>query len=708
MTRLHSSLGRKMYIDNFGYNEEWLYSLESIEYRNERDLATAEYTVLFAEVFVKSNNEPADRNAVLDSSGVAVIPCDKYVINYTELLSLLKDCKEEFINGELILQFLNGVGEVPSNVIQYYNGVSNAPSLAVLAFIASSSDRIGASSNCLVLYPAVGVVMCRYSKLFSELGGEIGEVEALGLPWYRRDKAKNVAERNNRLQSDICYFFAGVESVEEEDRYCIRCFNKDSGDCFNDYILTRDEAHKFIREHWDRFIDAQSVFHGILLGEPLYSEAGKLGNSDIVRVVSITENATLNSLEVRVIRDSYENNNGITRQSLCTIPFQEGSAINSEYISNWHLSNVPYLTTEESERTRSLFYALKDAVLFCGYESGTSKSLYRTCVTYMNQRFSQMLELKSFPPYAGKVTFSGFVSTVSGRFSFRNDVILDFRDSNLLEHTDISGSFIVPYGEKECDCKRGKVTIVYPQIFAGNSNSLSISEASAVTIRNTPRYNKIRINGLGVSQPFIEVSDIHFNPRYYPTHPDEFSKQIAKLVVNSLPMTRVDLGSCVLHADKVKFCSVSLKSKKLECEASELSIELVDASSVYARIKKLTGLNSCNIMCCNKLNELHLDIDELNLYSLWRICRFCEKLETFIVVVHKRVFARGRKCEEFAQGFPIQFLPSLKKFELVFDTGIVIDIGSKDVLEKGKVLINSKEVQLSKLVTSRNKSGGEL
>lgn len=362
-----------MYIDNFGYNERELYCLESIDYKNEGDLDTAEYTVLYSAVLVKTNNEPADRNAVIDSSGVSVLPCDKYVINYAEFSNLLKECKEEFINGELLLQFLNGVGEAPSNVIQYYNGVSNVPSLAVLGFIASSSDSIGASSNCIVLCPAVGVVMCRYYKLFSELGGEVGEVEALGLPWYRRDKAKNVAERNNRLQSDICYFFAGVESVEEEDRYCIRCFNKDSDDCFRDYILTRDEAHEFIREHWDRFIDADSVFHGILLGEPLYSEAGKLGNSDIVRVVSITENATLNSLEVRVIRDSYKNNNGITRQSLCTIQFQEGSAINSEHVSNWHLSDAPYLTTEESERTRSLFYAIKDAVFFCGYESSVNK-----------------------------------------------------------------------------------------------------------------------------------------------------------------------------------------------------------------------------------------------------------------------------------------------------------------------------------------------
>lgn len=89
------------------------------------------------------------------------------------------------------------------------------------------------------------------------------------------------------------------------------------------------------------------------------------------------------------------------------------------------------------------------------------------------------------------------------------------------------------------------------------------------------------------------------------------------------------------------------------------------------------------------------------------MCRYCDKVTTFVVTVHKRAFV-GLQCEEFFEHIPIQHLPKLTRFELVFDEDVVLDDESQEVLEDGRVLIDGKAVRLADLVVHNSKSGGEL
>lgn len=90
-----------MWIDNFRGCSRELFYLESVEYHNIDDLTTAEYTVLYADIWVTANSqEPAKRNAELGKDEWAVIQCDKYILEYSDFISLLTEDKEYFVDSE--------------------------------------------------------------------------------------------------------------------------------------------------------------------------------------------------------------------------------------------------------------------------------------------------------------------------------------------------------------------------------------------------------------------------------------------------------------------------------------------------------------------------------------------------------------------------------------------------------------------------------
>lgn len=710
---LHSSLEGKMLIDNFRGCSRELFYLESVEYHNIDDLTTAEYTVLYADIWVTANSqEPAKRNAELGKDGWAVIQCDKYILEYSDFISLLTEDKEYFVDGDELLQSFVTEMRVPDNVLQYYEGVAScADSVYVLHLFTRDNPSISKMESdryCIVIKVGMGIIMCHYCKIFSELGGEIEYVGVKRLPWYGKRKCTNISKVNSNLQADVCYFFAGVASIEIGDRYHVRCFNKLGGECFKDYYLTKDEVFEFICSHRDEFIDSEMVIQGIKSGDSLYNEVGAWEQDDIIRVISISEdtrNGGFNFSVIETVEKWLDGMMSVKEQKLRDVYFPEAHYILNKYISNTILSSAPYLSEEGNRFTSSFLYSLRDAATMYGIldksKSKISNDLY---LTYINGVFQPMMWVSSF--LAGNVVVPRQVRILEARYTLSGIGCIDLSRCSLLEATDIHISKFM-YGSEDAD-SYAECRIIYPSILAGSRHELSVSGVSKLIIKNQPVYENIHIYGL---ETFSLVSDnlmdIFRNPRYYATHSEEFNEAIVKLNGSDFQQTSFDIGSGYLHAGVLSLTGVYLESRILNCYASKLVVSLTDVTRINANFDKLKGINDCDILCCQELEEVYLDIDELNLHSLWRMCRYCDKVTTFVVTVHKRAFV-GLQCEEFFEHIPIQHLPKLTRFELVFDEDVVLDDMAQEVLEDGRVLIDGKTVRLADLVAHNSKSGGEL
>lgn len=702
-----------MWIDNFrGYSRKLFY-LENVEYHNIDDLTTAEYTVLYADIWVTANSqEPAKRNAEYNKDWWTVIQCDKYILEYSDFISLLTEDKEYFIDGDEMLQSFVTEMRVPENVPQYYEGVAScADSVYVLHLFTRDNPSISKMESnryCIIIKAGMGIIMCHYSKIFSELGGEIGYVGVKRLHWYGKRKCTNIAKVNSNLQADVCYFFAGVASIDMDERYHVRCFNKLGGECFKDYYLTKDGVSEFIRSHRDKFIDSETVIQGIKSGDSLYNEVGAWEQDDIIRVIGISEdtrNGGFNFSVIETVEKSLDGMSVVKEQKLRDVYFPEAHCIFNNYISNTILSSAPYLSEEDNRFTSSFLYSLRDAATRYGIldknKSKISNDLY---LTYINGVFQPMMCVSSF--LAGNVVVPRQVRILEARYTLSSISCIDLSRCSLLEATDIHISKSM-YGSEDAD-SYAECRIIYPSILAGSRHELRVSGASKVIIKNQPRYEDINIYGLETFSPVSDnLMDIFMNPRYYATHSEEFTEAIVKLNGSDFQQTRLDIGRDSLHAEVLSLIGVCLESRILNCYASKLVVSLTDVARINAHFDKLKGINDCNILCCQELEEVYLDIDEFNLHSLWRMCRHCDKVTTFVVTVHKRAFV-GLQCEEFFEHIPIQYLPKLTRFELVFDEVVVLDDEAQEVLEDGRVLIDGKTVRLADLVAHNSNSGGEL
>lgn len=261
---------------------------------------------------------------------------------------MLKDSKEDFIDGDELFQSLVTEMRVPDNVLQYYEGVASCTNsvyvLHLFAMDNASVSKMESRRDCIVLKQAIGIIMCHYYKLFSELGGELGYVGVKRLTWYGKRKRTNIAKVNSKLQADVCYFFAGVASIDTNERYHVRCFNKFGGECFKDYYLTKDEVSEFIYSNSDKFIDSETVIQGVMSGDSLYNEVGAWEQADIIRVISISEDTRNGGIDFLVIEtvEKCLDEMLVKEQKLQDVYFPEAHCIFSGYISNTILSSAPF------------------------------------------------------------------------------------------------------------------------------------------------------------------------------------------------------------------------------------------------------------------------------------------------------------------------------------------------------------------------------